>query len=141
MSDHAGALEVRDFNELLGDQRAAERGRHRVLPFVHRPHLQRRQNVVPGKLLPDVDDMRSNGADRKRPFADVVELLSLAKIHRDCHDLGIVLVGEPLHGNRRVQPTRVRQDNSFHGTSVSAHLNRSAPILSLIPEPTPRTIS
>ena len=107
-------LDLGDLDELLRDERAAERRRQRVAVLVERVGLQRRQDVVARELLAHVEHVRADGAGRQRAVADVLELLALSEVHRDGDDLGAVLLREPGDGDRRVEPAGVRQHDPFH---------------------------
>ena len=94
----------RDLDELLRDQRPAQRRGQRISLFVHRVGLQRRQDVVAGKLLAHIQHMAADRACGHRALANLVELASLPEIERDGDHLGAVLLLQPGNGDRRVEP-------------------------------------
>ena len=104
MRNSRRVLHLRDLDELLGDQRAAERGGQRIPFFVHRAGLERRQNVIAREFLPHVEHVASDGAGADRPLANLVQLAALAKIHGDRDDLGVVLLLQPGNGDRGIEP-------------------------------------
>ena len=76
--DERGVLDRRDLDELLRDQRPAERGRHRIARIRQRAGLERRQHAVARELLARVEHVRARwrrrrardrGSRRGRPTA------------------------------------------------------------------------
>ena len=58
--------------------------------------------------------MRTDGSDRERTLAHVGQFLALPQIERDGNDLRAVLLGQPPDRHRRVEATRICQDDTFH---------------------------
>ena len=111
--DRVAARAARDVDGELGDERAAERGEERVAAAVQRVGLDRRQHEVAGELLARVDRVAVDGADLARLALDgVVVLAGLAEVDGQRDDLGLVLVGDPLEHDARVEAARVQQQHA-----------------------------
>ena len=80
--DRRRAFDLRDVDEMLRDERPAERGGQRVAALVHRAGLQRRQDEVARELLAHVEHVRARRADRQRALPHVVQFLALPEVHR-----------------------------------------------------------
>ncbi len=97
----------------LRDQRAAERREQRVAAAVQRVRLDRGQHVVARELLLRVHDEAVERAQAQRLVAHDVEVLSgLAEVHRQRHDLGAVLVLDPLQHHGGVEPAGIQQQHA-----------------------------
>ena len=104
MRNRRRLLDLGDLDELLADERPAERGRHRIAILVDGVRFERREDVIVCELLAQIEHVRANGAGRQRAVAHLLELLALPEIHRHGDDLGVVLFLEPRNRHRRVQP-------------------------------------
>ena len=82
-----------------------------------------------GELLAHVEHVRADGAGRERPLAHRVQILALAEVQRDADDLGAVRLGQPGHGDGRVQAARVREDDSVHFRFLRASERRGRRLL------------
>ncbi len=82
MRDGRGALHARDVDQLAGDERPCERGRHRRAIAVERPRLQRGKRVVADELIAHVDDVGAHSPKRQRTLTDLDELAAVADVER-----------------------------------------------------------
>jgi hypothetical protein len=113
VGDRVAARAARVLDRELGDQRAAERGEERVAVAVVGVGPDRRQDVLGGELVARVDHVRLDRAEVERlALDDVVVLARLAEVDGEGHDLGLVLVLDPLEHHARVQAARVEQQHA-----------------------------
>ena len=110
--DGGGILHLRDFHELLCDERAAQRGRQRIALLVHGAGLQRRQNIVAREFLAHVEHVAADGAGRHRARANLRELAPLAQIQRDGDHFCVVFLFQPRDRHRGVEPARICQNDA-----------------------------
>ena len=113
VGDRVATRPARDVDRELGDQRAPERREQRVAAAVERVGLDRRQDEVAGELLARVDRVAFDRADLARLGLDGrVVLAGLAEVDGQRHDLRLVLVGDPLEHDARVQAAGVQQQDA-----------------------------
>ena len=113
VGDRVAAVLARVLDGELGDQRAPEGGEERVAEAVDGVGLDGRDDEVAGELLARVDDLGRDGAELQRlALHDVVVLAGLAEVDGQGHDLGLVLVLDPLEHHARVQAARVEQQDA-----------------------------
>src|SRR5258706_159439 len=99
---------------MLGDQRPRNRGAEQVFAFVHRVGAEHRKHEVAHEFLAQVLDEDLLHAGHLRFLPCGFELLALAHVGGEGHHLAAVLVLEPLEYDRRVQPSRIGQDDLLH---------------------------
>ena len=115
VGDGVAAVTPRLVNSQLGDERTSQRREQGVAALVARVRLDCRGHVVTGELLARVDDQALDGAQVGRLLEDLGEVvLRLAKIDAQRHDLGVVLILDPLEHHRCVETTRVEQHDTVH---------------------------
>ncbi len=113
VGDRVAAGRAGDVDGELGDQRAPERGEQRVAAAVQRVGLDRRQHEVAGELLARVDRVALDGADLARLVLDgLVVLPGLAEVDGQRDHLGLVLVGDPLQHDARIEAAGVQQQHA-----------------------------
>ena len=113
VGDRVAAGLARVLDRELGDQRPAERGEQRVAVAVVGVRLDRRQDVLLRELLARVDDVRLDRAEPPRlALDDLVVLARLAEVDRERHDLGLVLVLDPLEHHARVEAAGVQEQDA-----------------------------
>ena len=99
----------------LGDQRPAERREQRIAEPVDRVGLDRREHVLARELLARVDHVRVDRAELERLAPDdLVVLAGLPEVDGQRHDLGLVLVLDPLEHHARVEAAAVEQQHAVH---------------------------
>ena len=121
MRDGRGAFHARDVDELAGDQRPCERGRHRRAIAVERTRLQRRKGVIADELITHVDHMGAYGPERQRTLTDLDELAAVANVERNGDDLGLERLRQPRDRDGWVEPTRIGKNYAVHESPGSAH--------------------
>ena len=99
----------------LRQQGAAEGGEERIAPLVAAVRPDRRGHVVAGELLLGVHDEALHRPQVERLPAHGVEVVvRLPEVDAQGHDLGVVLVLDPLEHHRRVQAARVQEHHAVH---------------------------
>ena len=112
--DVLGAGGVGDVDDVLGDQRAGQRGEQRVDLLVLGVGLDGVREVLVGVLLAHVDGLGVDGAHVEGLLLDPGEvLLVLADVAADGDDVEALLDLEPLDDNGRVEAAGVREDDFF----------------------------
>ena len=103
-----------DVDDVLGDQRAGQRGEQRVDLLVLGVGLDGVREVLVGVLLAHVDGLGVDGAHVEGLLLDPGEvLLVLADVAADGDDVEALLDLEPLDDNGRVEAAGVREDDFF----------------------------
>ena len=115
VGDRVGALALGDLDEELRDQRPGEGRRQRIGALVQGVGLEVRPDVVGHEPLARVDHVGARGAGRHRPILDAGPQRPAAQVDRQGHDLDAELFLEPGDGDRRVETTRIREDDLVHG--------------------------
>ncbi len=100
---------------LLGDQRPGEAGAQQVLALVDRAGHHRRVDVVGDELLAQIFDVELAGAGRQRLRLQPGQLLFLAQVGAEADHLAAVVLDEPRHDARGVQPARVGEHDFVDG--------------------------
>ena len=118
MRDGRGALHARDVDQLAGDQRPCERGRHRRAIAVERPCLQRRKRVIADELIAHVDHVDAYGPERQRTLTDLDELAAVANVERNGDDLGLEGLRQPRDRDGWVEPTRIGKNYAVQRLQV-----------------------
>ena len=120
MGDGARSFQARDLDQLLRNQRPAERRRQRILVFVDRSRLERRQDVLDRELVAHVDEVSPRRPDRQRACPHIVPLFPLPEVERHRDHLGPVMLDQPRNRHRGIESTRICQNNPFHVVSPRA---------------------
>jgi hypothetical protein len=111
--DRHGAHVARRVDHQLGDQGAPQSRRERVATLVEAARQQRRPDEVVDEDLPRVERARFDGARLERLLLDRLEILALSQLCGEADDVEVVSLLDPLHGDRRVEPSAVRQYDLF----------------------------
>ena len=112
--DDAAAVLASGLDQVLGDQRPADRRHQRVAVHVQRVVEDGGQAVTLGELVAGVDDDGLDGAAVQRPLAHHLHVLAaLAEVDRHRHDLAAGLLAYPADRHRGVQTAGIRQDDAF----------------------------
>ncbi len=114
VGDRVGALALGDLDEELGDERPGEGRRQRVDALVEGVGLEMGPDEVRGEAVPGVDDVRARGAGRHGPTLDTLAERAATDVDCQRHHLDVVSLAQPGHGDRRVEPTRVGEDDLVH---------------------------
>ena len=114
MRDGRGLLDFGDLDQLLADERAAERGGHRVAVLVDGVGLEGRQDVIAREFVAQIEDVGPHRTGRERAVANLLELLPLPQVHRHRDDLGVVFLLEPGNCHRGIKPAGICQNDPFH---------------------------
>ena len=77
--------------------------------------LEVRPHEVGDEPLARIDDVGARGAGGHRPPLDARAERAAAEIDRERHHLGIELLAQPGDGDRRVETTRIGEDDLLHG--------------------------
>ena len=113
VGDRVAAVLARVVDGELGDQRAPEGREERIGETVDGVGLDGRHDEVAGELLARVDHLGRHGAELDGlALHDVVVLAGLAEVDGQGHDLGLVLVLDPLEHHARVQAAGVQQQDA-----------------------------
>ena len=123
VGDGAGTLAVGDLDEELGDERARQRRGQRVDALVERVGLQVGPHELAHEALAAVDDVGAAGTGLQGALGHVVAQRAATEVHRQGDDLHAVLLPEPGHGDRCVQPARVGEHDLLHRRPPSAELS------------------
>ncbi len=109
VADGIGASQPRDLDLLLGDERARDRGTEQVHALVERVRPEHREHVVADELLAQIldEDVLTSDAEQLRLFARGLELLALAEVGSEGHDLAAVGLLQPLEDDGRIEPPRI----------------------------------
>ncbi len=113
MRNAVRALEPRDADLFLGDERPGDGRSQQVEIFVIRIGPQHGKHEVLGEFLFQVFDVHFAGAGFQGFFADVLQFLALTDIGRKRDDFAIVLLLQPLDDDGRVQSAGIGQYNLF----------------------------
>ena len=113
VGDRVGLLLLSDTHQVLHDQRTTQGGRERVDAFVEGTCLERWPDVFGDELVARIENVRANGADIECTLPRTFEVDLASHVHGQRRDLGVVFLLEPAHGNGRVQPPAVREDDLF----------------------------
>ena len=116
MSNGVGADLLGDLDLLLGDQRPRDRGAEQVLALVHRVGAEHRKDVVAHEFLAQVldEDVLRLDAEQLGLGARRLELLALAEIGREGHDLAAIGRLQPLQDDRGIEPARIGEHDFLH---------------------------
>ena len=115
VGDRVGVVLARGVAGELGQQGPAERGEQRIAALVAGVRADRRGHVVAGELLLGVHHEALDGPEVEGLLPHRVEVVGrLAQVDAERHDLGVVLVLDPLQHHRGVQAARVEEDDAMH---------------------------
>ena len=117
VGDRIGALDPRDLDQELGDQRPGERGGQRISALVQRIRLEVRPDEVADEPLAGIDDVGPRRAGADRPLFDALAEGAAADIDRQADDLAVVLLAQPGDGDRGVEAAGIGENDLLHGVS------------------------
>jgi hypothetical protein len=111
VGDGVGAGLARDLDLALGDQRPGDRGAEQVLALIERVGAEHREDEVAHELLAYVVDEDVLGLDAEQLglLARRRQLLALAEIGGESHDLAAIGGLQPFQDDRRVEPAGIGQ--------------------------------
>ena len=104
-----------DFDQLSREDGAGQRRHERPAIVGQRVGLDRPGHPIAGELLADVEDVCAHGSGGERAIADFLEFAGLPEVQRDRDDVGVVGLGEPGNGDRRVEPSREGEHDAAAG--------------------------
>jgi hypothetical protein len=114
VGDRATAVLAGRGDQVLDDERTADRGHQRVAVHVERIALDGRQAVLLRELIASVDDDRLDGAAVHGALADDLHVLAaLPEVDGHGHHLPAGLLADPADRDRGVQTAGIRQDDAF----------------------------
>jgi len=107
-ADHAGDLDL-----AFGDQGPGDRGAEQILPLVQGVGPEHREDIVPHELLAQVvdEDVLFLDAQLQRLLARRRQLLALAQIGGEGHDLRAVFGLQPFQDDRGVEAAGIGEDD------------------------------
>ena len=114
VGDGVAALAVGDLDEQLGDERACQGRGQRVDALVQRVGLQAGPHELADEAVAAIDHVGAAGAGRQGTLSDAVTQRVAAEVDRQGHDLRAVLLLEPGHRDRCIQPARVGEHDLLH---------------------------
>ena len=107
-------------DQVLDDQRPADRRHQRVAVHVERVGQDGGQAVLVGELVAGVDDDGLDRAAVQCPLADDLHVLAaLTEVDRDGDDLAAGLLADPADRHRGVQTAGIRQDDALGHELIS----------------------
>jgi hypothetical protein len=117
VADRVGPDAFGDLDLLLGDQRSRDRGAEEVDPLVDGVRPEHREDVVADEFLAQILDVDVLGLDAEEfgLAAGRLQLLALAEIGREGHDLAAVGGLQPLQDDRCVEAAGIGQHDLLHG--------------------------
>ena len=117
VGDGVGADLLGDLDLLLGDERAGDRGAEEIEPLVLRVRPEHREDVVAHELLAQIldEDVLVLDAEELRLAPRRLELLALAEIGREGHDLAAVGGLQPFQDDRGVEPAGIGEHDLLDG--------------------------
>ena len=103
-----------DLDLLLGDQRPGDRRAEEVESLVLRVGAEHREHVVPHELVAKVfdEDVLGLDAEQQGLLPRRLQLLALAEVGREGHDLAAVSGLQPLQDDGGVEPPGIGQDDA-----------------------------
>ena len=115
MRDRVGADLARDLDQPLGDEGPRDRGAEQVLALVLGVGAKHQEHVVAHEFLAQIldEDVIRLDAQHLRLFARRLELLALAEVGGEGHDLRAVFGLQPFENDRGVQPARIGEDDAL----------------------------
>ena len=106
-----GAVLTRRLHHVSRNQRTAQRRCQRVLLLVHRPRLEAGVEELVHQRLPSVHDDGLDRPDGQRPLAGRFQI-DHAQVNGECDNVSAVLLLEPRHRHRGIQPAAVGEHDS-----------------------------
>src|SRR5205085_787702 len=94
---------VGDLHEPAADARPRERRAEQVLALVQRARPQRGPHVIAHEFQAHVAHDRLVRTDRERLLPRTLEILGLADVGAEAHDLAAIGLGDPAHGDRGIE--------------------------------------
>ena len=117
VADRVGIDLARDLDLALGDQGPRDAGAEQVQPLVERVGAHHREHVVADEFLLHVVDEDVFGFDpglfRLAPCG--FELLALAEVGGEGHDLALIGLLEPFQDDAGVEAARISEDDAIDG--------------------------
>ena len=114
--DRVGADLLGDLDLLLGDQRPRDRGAEQVQALILRVGAEHREHVVAHEFLAQVldEDVFRLDAEQQRLLARRLQLLALAEIGGEGHDLAAIGGLQPFEDDRGVEAARIGEHDLVH---------------------------
>ena len=114
MCDRIGANRARDLDLLLGDQRPGDRGAEQIEALVLRIGPEHREHVVAHEFVAQVldEDVFGLDAEQDRLLPRRLELLALAEVGREGHNLAAIGGLQPFEDDRGIEAARIGQNDA-----------------------------
>ena len=109
--DRIGADYLGDLDLLLGDERARDRGTQQILALVERVGTEHRKDIVADEFLAQIldEDILRLHAQHLGLAPRRLDLLALAQVSREGHNLRVIFGLQPFQDDRGVEPTRISE--------------------------------
>ena len=111
VGDGVGANQPRDVDLPLADQRPRDRRAEQIGPLVERVGAEHRHDVVAHEFLAQVLDEDLLHAQELGLLARRLDLLALADIGGEGHDLAAIRLLQPFEDDRGVEAPRIGEDD------------------------------
>ena len=121
MRDRIGADQLGDLDLPLRDQGAGDAGAQQVLAFVQRVGAEHRKHEVADERLAQVVHEDFLDAEHLRLPAGRFQLLALAQVGGEGHDLAPVVCLQPAQDHAGVQPAGVGEHDFLHVLDGHGH--------------------
>ena len=113
VADGVRARRLRDLDLALGDQRPSDRGAEQIDALVKRIGSEHREDEIADEFLAQIFDEDLAYAEHLGLLACGLQLLALAQIRREGHDLAAIGHLQPFEDDRSVQTARIGQHHLF----------------------------
>jgi len=104
VGDSIAALAVGDLDEQLGDERPRQRRGQRVDTLVQGVGLEAGPHELADEAVSTIDHVGTTGAGGEGTIGDAITQRVTTEVDRQGHDLRVVLLLEPGHRDRCIQP-------------------------------------
>src|SRR6185437_2786922 len=111
VTDGVGADLAGDLDLPFGDQRPGDGRSEQIVPFVLRVGAEHREHEVADELLAQIldEDVLGPDAEHLGLAARRLDLLALAEVSREGHDLRVIFGLKPFQDYRSVEPARISE--------------------------------
>ena len=125
-------VSLRDLDQPLGDQRPRDRGAEQIDALIERIGAEHRKDEIADEFLAQILDVDLLDAEHLGLLARRLELLALAEIGGEGHDLGAIFGLQPFQDDRGVEPARIGEHDLLHACRASSlFCSFDAPVLSM----------
>ena len=118
MRNGVGAGLLGDLDEMLGDQRAGDRGAEQIDAFIDGIGAEHREDEIAHEFLAHVLDEDFLDAEHLGLLARRLQLLALAEIGGEGHHLAAISGLQPLQDHRGVETAGIGEDHALDVSHV-----------------------